>query len=164
MLAGGPTPRPETRGRARDLTGVSRAPLGDSRNDEFVADQTGAWPRVSTKITVIYDNPQSEDAFEGSYAEQLNLAKAVPGVLRMEASKVWPKEDRSPTPAYRLLDLYFADYAAASEAVTTPESDAWLTAVMEAATGGVRIVFADVEDSVTFAEQSPERSKDFSAS
>jgi hypothetical protein len=31
---------------------------------------------------------------------------------------VWPKEDGSPTPAYRLLDLYFTDYDTASAAVS----------------------------------------------
>ena len=46
----------------------------------------------------------------------LCLAAALPGVQRIEASKVWPKEDGSPTPCYRLLSLYFADYDTASAA------------------------------------------------
>ena len=65
----------------------------------------------------------------------------------METSKVWPKEDGGPTPAYRLMDMYFTDYDAASAAVTTEEAGAFFPSVLALATGGVRIVFADVEQS-----------------
>jgi uncharacterized protein (TIGR02118 family) len=102
---------------------------------------------MSTKITVIYDNPVDRDAFEAGYPNQLALARKVPGIQRMETSKVWPKEDGSPTPAYRLLDMYFTDYDSASAAVTTEEAGAYLPSVFESATGGVRIVFADVDAS-----------------
>ncbi len=102
---------------------------------------------MQTKITVIYDNPQDPAAFEAGYPDQLALARKVPGIQRIETSKVWPKEDGSPAPAYRMLDMYFADYAAASRAVTTAEAGAFLPSVFELATGGVRIVFAEVEES-----------------
>jgi uncharacterized protein (TIGR02118 family) len=102
---------------------------------------------VTTKITVIYDNPLDPQAFEAGYPDQLALAKKIPGVQRMETSKVWPKEDGSPSPAYRLMDLYFSDYGAASAAVTTAEAGALFPSIVELATGGVRIVFADVEQS-----------------
>jgi hypothetical protein len=75
------------------------------------------------------------------------LARKIPGVQRLETAKVWPKEDGSPTPAYRLMDMYFTDYDAASAAVTTPEAGAFFPGVFALATGGVRIVFADVEQS-----------------
>jgi uncharacterized protein (TIGR02118 family) len=102
---------------------------------------------MPTKITVIYDNPVDLDAFETGYDEQIALATSVPGVERIEASSVWPKEDGTPTPAHRMLDLYFSDYAAASHAVTTPDASALFGDVFERATGGVRIVFAEVLDS-----------------
>jgi uncharacterized protein (TIGR02118 family) len=101
---------------------------------------------MPTKITLIYDNPKDPVAFEAGYREQHALAKKIPGVQRIESAKVWPKEDGTPTPAYRLLDLYFTDYAAASKAVMTPETGAFVSKVLGASTGGVRIVFADVED------------------
>ncbi|MGC5165732.1 EthD family reductase [Luteimicrobium sp. DT211] len=100
---------------------------------------------MPTKITAVYDNPTDPEAFEAGYVGQVDLARAVPGVLHVEASKVWPKEDGTPTPAYRLIDLYFADYDAASVAVTTPEFGALAGSVFAIASGGVRIVFADVE-------------------
>jgi uncharacterized protein (TIGR02118 family) len=100
---------------------------------------------MSTKITVIYDNPLDPAAFEAGYAEQLELAKQLPGLERFESAKVWPKEDGTPTPAYRLLDLYFADYDSASAAVTTPEAAALLPTIFGLGTGGLRMTFADVE-------------------
>jgi uncharacterized protein (TIGR02118 family) len=102
---------------------------------------------VTTKISLIYDNPDDPEAFEAGYPDQLALARKIPGVQRIETSKVWPKEDGTPTPAYRLLDLYFADYDAASDAVTTEEASAFFPRVFELATGGARIVFAHIEGS-----------------
>lgn len=102
---------------------------------------------MSTKITVIYDNPESPDVFEAGYPDQVALGRKLPGVERVESARVWPKEDGSQTPAYRLFDLYFADYATASKAVTTPEAAEFVAQVKKLATGGVRIVFADVEAS-----------------
>jgi uncharacterized protein (TIGR02118 family) len=102
---------------------------------------------VPTKITAIYDNPQDPAAFEAGHREQLALARKIPGVQRIESAKVWPKEDGSATPAYRVLDLYFVDYDAASKAVTTAEASAFVGKVFELATGGVKLLFTDVEES-----------------
>jgi uncharacterized protein (TIGR02118 family) len=95
-----------------------------------------------TKISFVYCNPTDPEAFEVAYAEQIALARKLPGVTRVQISKVWPKEDGSPTPAYRLLDLYFADYAAASAAAA--EAGPLVAATKEHATGGVVILFAEV--------------------
>jgi uncharacterized protein (TIGR02118 family) len=100
---------------------------------------------MPTKITVIYDNPTDPAVFELGYPAQLELAKQLPGLLRIETSKVWPKEDGSATPAYRLIDLYFSDYDSASAAVTTEQAGALFPSIFELATGGVRIAFADIE-------------------
>ena len=70
-----------------------------------------------TKISFVYSNPTDPAAFEAAYPDQLALARKLPGLIRLQASRVWPKEDGSPTPAYRLLDLYFDDYESASAAV-----------------------------------------------
>ena len=101
---------------------------------------------MPTKITVIYDNPVDAEAFESAYAAGLvDLAQKLPGLVGVETSKVWPKEDGSPTPAYRMMDLYFPDYDTASAAVTTPEAGALFPKILEPATGGVKILFSDVE-------------------
>lgn len=99
-----------------------------------------------TKITVIYDNPEDPVAFESVYeTEQLDAARTIPGYIRFETSKVWPKEDGSPTPAHRMIDLYYPDYASASAAVTTPEAGAFFEAMGRLSTGGVRVLFSEIE-------------------
>jgi uncharacterized protein (TIGR02118 family) len=97
-----------------------------------------------TKITFIYSNPTDPVAFEAAYEAQLALARKLPGLTRLQTSRVWPKEDGSPTPAYRMLDLYFDNYSDASAAVTTAEAGALVGATLENATGGVAIAFAEV--------------------
>jgi uncharacterized protein (TIGR02118 family) len=101
---------------------------------------------MPTKITVIFDNPADPDTFEAGYPVQVALAKKMPGVERVDSAKVSPKEDGSATPAYRLLDLYFPSYQAASKAVTTEQAGAFVGKVQELVIGGVRIVFADIEE------------------
>ena len=99
-----------------------------------------------TKITAIYDNPLDPAAFESAYeSEQLEAARRIPGHIRLEASKVWPKEDGSPTPAYRMIDLYFTDYDAASAAVQTPEAGALIEALGRRCTRGVGVLFSEIE-------------------
>jgi uncharacterized protein (TIGR02118 family) len=101
---------------------------------------------MPTKITLVYSNPTDPAAFEAAYPQQLAVARELPGLTRLQASRVWPKEDGSPTPAYRLLDLYFADYAAASAAVATAQAGNFVAATLEHATGGVMFAFAEVLD------------------
>ncbi|HEY8998863.1 MAG TPA: EthD family reductase [Candidatus Saccharimonadales bacterium] len=95
-----------------------------------------------TKITFVYANPTDPAAFEAAYPEQLASARKLPGLVRLQASKVWPKEDGTPTPAYRFLDLYFADYAAASAAAAAAGD--LVGATLKNATGGVTIAFAEI--------------------
>jgi len=102
----------------------------------------------STKISFVYSNPADPDAFEAAYSEQLALARKLPGLTRLQSSKVWPKEDGSPTPAYRLLDLYFADYVAASAAAA--EAGPLVGATLKHATGGVVIAFAEILEDEDF--------------
>ena len=50
-----------------------------------------------TKISFVYSNPTDPDAFETAYPDQIALARKLPGLTRLQTSKVWPKEDGSPT-------------------------------------------------------------------
>ena len=102
---------------------------------------------MTTKITVIFDNPETPEVFEATYPDLTDRARKIPGVLRMETSKVWPKEDGTPTPAYRLIDLYLLDYDTAGAAVSTPEAEEFFPQAFELATGGARALFADIEES-----------------
>jgi hypothetical protein len=100
---------------------------------------------MATKISFIYDNPTDPMAFEAGLPELLTLKKAIPGLIRLDSSKVWAKEDGSETPLYRIVNLYFADYGAAVAAVATAEAAVMFPGVFDLATGGVRIAFANVE-------------------
>jgi hypothetical protein len=44
-----------------------------------------------------------------------------------------------------MIDLYYPDYAAASAAVATPEAGAFFEAMGRLSTGGVHVLFSDVE-------------------
>jgi hypothetical protein len=46
-----------------------------------------------------------------------------------------------------MVDLYFSDYDTASAAVTTPEAAALFPSIFGLATGGVRVLFSDIEES-----------------
>jgi uncharacterized protein (TIGR02118 family) len=102
---------------------------------------------MTTKITLIFDNPVDPAAFESSYPDLVDRARKVPGVLRMETSKVWPKEDGTATPAYRMIDLYFADYDEANASLGTPEMGAFFPRALELASGGMTGLFSNVEES-----------------
>ena len=72
--------------------------------------------RLADQIKFVYSTG-STPAPSRRRSRQLALAaRKLPALIHLQASKAWPKEDGSPTPAYRLLDLYFTDYAAASAA------------------------------------------------
>jgi hypothetical protein len=43
---------------------------------------------MNTKITLIYDNPSDPEVFETGYGDQLALAKTIPGIQKIETSKV----------------------------------------------------------------------------
>lgn len=101
---------------------------------------------MSVKLTVVYDNPTDPEAFEQHYnSVHVPLAQKVPNVRRAELAKVFPKEDGSPTPAYRTADLYFDSYDDACAAVATPEGQAAIKDALEIATGGVRFLLSDIE-------------------
>jgi hypothetical protein len=102
---------------------------------------------MTTKITVIFDNPESPQDFDSAYPDLLAQARKIPGVLRIETARVWPMEDGSATPAYRLIDMYLSDYDEACEAVTRPQAGEFFPRAFELATGGARAVFAEVEES-----------------
>ena len=99
---------------------------------------------MPTKITFIIDNPENPDEFERAYAPVLAAVNDFPGLQRVESAKVWPKEDGTPTPAYRTLDLYFASYEDASAAVATPTAGAVFGGLVQT---GVTFtgLFSDIE-------------------
>jgi uncharacterized protein (TIGR02118 family) len=103
---------------------------------------------MTVKLTVIVDNPTDPEAFEAYYTSPQNkhLLDKIPNIQRVESAKVFPKEDGSPTPAYRTIDIYFPDYATAVAALGSPEGSELGGGLAEAATGGIRFLLSDIED------------------
>lgn len=102
---------------------------------------------MPTKIELIVDNQDDNDAFDAKWPGILTLARALPGLQRLESGKVWPKEDGTPTPEHRTLQLYFAGYDEASAAVAGPEAGAFFGALFPAADNKVIALFTEIEES-----------------
>lgn len=100
---------------------------------------------MQTKITLIINNPADPAAFESQFPALADRAAALPDLVRLESAKVHPKNDGTPTPAHRTIDLYFDDYAAASRAVTTAEAGEFF-GLLEAMGGTFIGLFSAVED------------------
>jgi len=97
------------------------------------------------KLTVLYGQPTSPDAFEKYYAEtHLPLAAKMQGVRRIELSKVTGAADGSPAAFYRLADLYFDDVAHMQRVMSTPEGKATVADLSNFATGGVTTLVSNV--------------------
>jgi hypothetical protein len=100
---------------------------------------------MATKITFIINNPADPSAFEPAYERAVELAAQLPGLQRLESAKVWPKEDQTPTPAYRTLDLYFETYESASAAVTVPAAGELFHELVSSGTPFMPL-FSDIEE------------------
>jgi hypothetical protein len=102
---------------------------------------------MSVKLTIVVDNPKDPGAFEAhcNSPEYRALLGRIPHSQRVESAKVFPKEDGSPTPAYRTIDVYFSDYATACAALATPEAGELAGGLVKAATGGIRFLLSDIE-------------------
>jgi hypothetical protein len=103
---------------------------------------------MTVKLTIIVDNPTDPGAFEALYNSPANRERLgrIPNTQRIESAKVFPKEDGSPTPAYRTTDIYFSDYATACAALASPETGELAGGLVQAATGGIRFLLSDIED------------------
>lgn len=100
---------------------------------------------MATKIELIVDNLDQPQEFDAALPAILESARALPGLTRLESGRVWPKEDGTPTPAFRTLILYFDGYDEASAATSAAEGQAFFQALFGAAGGKVTGLFTDIE-------------------
>ncbi|MHA3703435.1 EthD family reductase [Jatrophihabitans sp. YIM 134969] len=100
---------------------------------------------MTTKIELIVDDLDDQAGFEAALPGLIEKARKLPALLKLESGKVWPKEDGTPTPKSRTLDLYFAGYDEASAATSSPEGAEFFPAFFGAAHGAVTGLFTDVE-------------------
>jgi hypothetical protein len=100
---------------------------------------------MSTKVEIIIDTLDDPQAFEQALPGVLEKARALPGLRALESSRVWPKDDGTPPPAFRTLALTFDGYDEASAATASPEGQAFFGAVFGATGGKIIGLFLDVE-------------------
>ena len=97
------------------------------------------------KITVLYGQPKSPDAFEKYYAEtHMPIARTIKGVRRIELSKV-AQASGAPAPAfYRIAELYFSSKAQMDKVMATPEAKATVADLPNFATGGFTVLVSEI--------------------
>lgn len=97
------------------------------------------------KLTVLYGQPKSPEAFEKYYFEtHMPIASKMQGVRRVELSKVTGTADGSAPAFYRLADLYFDDLDHMKRVMATPEGKATVADLANFATGGVTTLVSNV--------------------
>jgi uncharacterized protein (TIGR02118 family) len=97
------------------------------------------------KITVLYGQPKSPEAFEKYYAEtHLPIAGKMKGVSRIELSKV-AQAPGDPVPAfYRIAELYFRSKAQMDKVMATPEAKNTVADLPNFATGGFTVMVSEI--------------------
>lgn len=99
------------------------------------------------KLTVLYGHPSDPAQFERYYREtHTPIALQVKNMRRFEIAKVTGAPGGGKPPYYRLADLYFDDAEAMQAALVSKEGQAAADDLKNFATGGVTLMFADVQD------------------
>ena len=99
------------------------------------------------KLTVLYGQPKDAAAFERYYLDtHTPIALKVKGVRRFEIAKVVATADGSPSPYYRIADLYFDDVKHLQECLGSKQGQAAAADLANFATGGFTMLIADVQD------------------
>lgn len=99
------------------------------------------------KATVLYGHPANADAFEKYYKEtHLQLVAKVRGIVKSEWTKFLPNPDGSSADYYRMAELYFARLAEMQQTLGSPEGNAMAADLSNFASGGVTIIFGQVEN------------------
>jgi uncharacterized protein (TIGR02118 family) len=97
------------------------------------------------KLTVLYGQPKSADAFEKYYAEtHMPIAAKMQDVRKIELSKVIGTPDGAAPAFYRLADLYFDDVDHMKSVLGSPEGKATVADLANFATGGVTVLVSEV--------------------
>ena len=97
------------------------------------------------KITVLYAQPKSPEAFEKYYAQtHLPIAGKIKGVSRIELSKV-AQAPGEPAPAfYRIAELYFRSKAQMDKVMATPAAKNTVADLPNFATGGFTVLVSEI--------------------
>jgi len=99
------------------------------------------------KLAVLYGQPKDPAAFERYYLEtHTPIAQKVKGLRRFEIAKVVGTADGSPSPYYRIADLYFDSAEQMRQSLGSKEGQAAAADLANFATGGATLLICDVQD------------------
>jgi uncharacterized protein (TIGR02118 family) len=99
------------------------------------------------KATVLYGHPANAEAFEKYYSgSHLPLVAKVQGIVKKEWTKFLPNPDGSAAAYYRMAELYFAGPGEMQQTLRSPEGKAMAADLANFASGGVTIIFGQVEN------------------
>jgi len=99
------------------------------------------------KLTVLYNPPADPAAFDTYYfGTHVPLANKLPGLARMEVSKLSGSLDGSPAPYHLDADLYFASTEAMMAALGSPEGAEVAADVANYAQAGVSMFVGELAE------------------
>ena len=94
------------------------------------------------KLSILYRRADDETVFEAHYNQNLALMEKLPGIQRRQACVVLGNPAGN-CPYSRVLELYFADYAALDQALLSQEGRAAGADLMQFARDA-EVLFAEV--------------------
>lgn len=100
--------------------------------------------RPMTNVVAVYRQPKDAKSFDRYYADvHTPLVKKIPGLRRLEVTKVTGTPGGSPSDIYQFAALYFDDAAARDRALGSPEGKAVVDDLPKFAAGIVSIYFGE---------------------
>lgn len=97
------------------------------------------------KVVVIYGHPTDPVAFEKYYSEtHLPIAAQIPGVAKVELTKVLGTPDGSQASDYRIAEVYFNSMEELQAGMGSAEGQATVNDLPNFATGGVNVMIGEV--------------------
>ncbi|WP_207494168.1 EthD family reductase [Aridibaculum aurantiacum] len=97
------------------------------------------------KITVLYNHPGDEAAFEDYYENKhLPMARHMPGVSKVELTKFVPTPGGDQPEFYRMAELYFSSEEQMIETMGSPEGQAVIDDIHNLSEAGVKVVIGKV--------------------
>ncbi len=99
------------------------------------------------KVIVIYGHPTDPEAFEKYYNEtHLPIAAQIPGIAKVELTKVLGTPDGSQATDYRMAEVYFNSMEELQAGMSSAEGQATVSDLSNFATGGVNVMIGEVAD------------------
>ncbi len=99
------------------------------------------------KVIVIYGHPTDPEAFEKYYSEtHLPIAAQIPGIAKVELTKVLGTPDGAQATDYRMAEVYFNSMEELQAGMGSAEGQATVSDLSNFATGGVNVMIGEVAD------------------